>query len=81
MNKGEFNKLVRKVLAKNMKHNSNEEEADHVINTFIKSVILALQENNEISLVGFGKFYKTNVKTRQGRNPKTGEMMTIPAYV
>ena len=81
MNKAEFNKLVRKVLAKNMKHSSNEKEADHVINTFVESIILALKDNDEVSLVGFGRFYKTKVKTRTGRNPKTGETMTIPAYV
>ena len=80
MNKSQFNKHVREILVKHME-NSNEMEADHVINIFLESVVSALQENDEISLVGFGRFYKTNVKTRQGRNPKTGEMMTIPAYV
>ena len=80
MNKSEFNKHVRKVLAKNMK-NSNEMEADHVINIFIESVLLALEEDSEISLVGFGRFYKTHAKARTGRNPKTGEAIKIAAYV
>jgi DNA-binding protein HU-beta len=81
MNKTEFNKFVRTVLAKNMTHSSNEKEADHIINTFVESITLALKDNDEISLVGFGRFYKTKVKTRKGRNPKTGEIITIPAYI
>jgi DNA-binding protein HU-beta len=80
MNKAQFNKHMRKILVKNME-NSNEMEADHVINIFLESVVSALQENDEISLVGFGRFYKTKVKTRKGRNPKTGEIITIPAHV
>ncbi|WPY01765.1 HU family DNA-binding protein (plasmid) [Candidatus Trichorickettsia mobilis] len=81
MNKTEFNKLVRKVLVKNMTHSSNEKEADHVINTFVESITLALKDNDEVFLVGFGRFFKQKVATRKGRNPKTGETMTIPAYI
>ena len=80
MNKAQFNKHVREILVKHMR-NSNEIEAAAIINIFLESVVSALQENDEISLVGFGRFYKTNVKTRKGRNPKTGERLTIPAYV
>ena len=39
-----------------------------------ESVIIALKDNDEISLVGFGKFYKTKVAARTGRNPKTGDV-------
>lgn len=40
-----------------------------------------MEEDSEISLVGFGRFYKTQMKARIGRNPKTGESMKIAAYV
>ena len=37
----------------------------------------ALKENEEISLIGFGKFYKLELKSRMGRNPKTGKEIKI----
>ena len=33
----------------------------------------------EVTLVGFGSFEARERKARQGRNPKTGEKMEIPA--
>lgn len=79
MNKTEFNKIVRDVLAKHSK-NSNIMEANTAIDVFTESVITALRDNDEISLVGFGKFSKSKIAARTGRNPKTGEAMNIPAY-
>lgn len=79
MNKTEFNKIVRDVLAKHLK-NSNIMEANAVIDVFTESVVTALKDNDEILLVGFGKFSKHKIAARTGRNPKTGEAMNIPAY-
>ena len=79
MNKAEFNKVVQKMLVKHFK-NSNIEEANTAIDVFTDSVTEALKDNDEISLVGFGKFSKSKIKARKGRNPKTGESMDIPAY-
>ena len=79
MNKSEFNKYVRESLTKHLK-NSNIDEANDLIDIFTESVMNALAENDEILLVGFGRFSKTHVKSRTGRNPRTGEEITIPAY-
>ena len=43
-------------------------------------MLTALEEDNEISLIGFGRFYKTHTEARTGRNPKTGESIKIAAY-
>lgn len=79
MNKAEFNKIVQKVLVKHMR-NSNIEEANAAINVFTESVKEALKDNDEILLVGFGRFTKRKVPARKGRNPQTGETMDISAY-
>jgi DNA-binding protein HU-beta len=80
MNKAEFNKVVQKMIAKHYLMNSNIENANAIINVFTESVIEALKDNDEILLVGFGRFSKRKVAARKGRNPRTGETMDIPTY-
>ena len=48
--------------------------------TFTSSVIDAIGQGKEISLVGFGNFSIGQVAARTGRNPKTQEPLQIPAY-
>jgi len=38
-----------------------------------------VKQNGEFALPGFGKLVKTKRKSRKGRNPATGEEITIPA--
>ncbi len=54
-------------------------EAERVLAAFEKSVIEALKNGEKVTLVGFGTFTVTERKERKGRNPKTGQPMTIPA--
>lgn len=79
MNKSQFNKYVRASLTKRYK-DSKIEDANELIEVFIESITNALEENDEILFVGFGRFTKTHVKSRTGRNPKTGAEITIPEY-
>lgn len=37
-------------------------------------------DHESVSVVGFGKFEAKEVAARQGRNPQTGETVTIPAH-
>ena len=39
----------------------------------------ALKAGDKIQLVGFGTFEVRNRAAKQGRNPRTGETMTVPA--
>ena len=39
----------------------------------------ALRSNERVDLRGFGSFAVKDKKERQGRNPRTGEMITIAA--
>jgi DNA-binding protein HU-alpha len=79
MNKSQFNKYVRESLTKRHR-NSKIEDANELIDIFVESVINAIAENDEILLVGFGRFSKTHVETRMGRNPQTGAPIKIKSY-
>jgi DNA-binding protein HU-beta len=53
-------------------------KAEEIIDIFTASVMEALGQGNEILLVGFGQFYTTKVKAKNGRNPKNGQPINIP---
>lgn len=55
-------------------------EAEKTIDMFTSSVIDAMGQGKEISLVGFGNFIVSKVAARTGRNPRTGEELQITAY-
>lgn len=74
MNKTEFIDYIAD------KNSITKHEAEKVINTFVASTTSALGEGQDISLIGFGKFYTTQVEARTGRNPKTGAALQIDAY-
>jgi len=61
-------------------HSCTKKDAEKAIDIFTSSVIDALSQGKEISLVGFGNFTIGKVAARTGRNPKTQEPLQIPAY-
>ncbi|MFN6561374.1 MAG: HU family DNA-binding protein [Nostoc sp. ChiSLP01] len=73
MNKGE---LVDAVAAK---ANITKKEALEVISAFLEVVTEAVANGDKVTLVGFGSFERRERASREGRNPKTSEPMTIPA--
>jgi len=73
MNKGE---LVDQVA---QKASVTKKEADAVITAMIDSVMEAVAKGEKVTLVGFGSFERRERKEREGRNPKTGDTMVIPA--
>ena len=74
MNKGNFVSFIAD------KNSCTKAEAERVVDMFTSSVIGALGEGNDISLVGFGSFSVSDVAARSGRNPRTGETIQIKAY-
>ena len=46
---------------------------------FVQTVGEALSKGEEVNIIGFGKFYVRKRSERTGRNPRTGEKITIPA--
>jgi len=62
------------------RHGCTKREAEKVIDMFTSSVIDAMGQGKEISLIGFGHFSIGKVAARSGRNPRTGEELQIAAY-
>jgi len=61
-------------------HNCTKVEAEKTIDMFTSSVIEAMGQGKEISLIGFGSFSVSKVEARDGRNPRTGDALKIAAY-
>lgn len=53
--------------------------AGRVLDAFIGAVTDSLKDGEEVVLVGFGTFSVRDRAARTGRNPQTGETLTIPA--
>ncbi len=73
MNKGE---LVDKIAEK---ANVTKKQADSVLTAALDSIVEAVSSGEKVTLVGFGAFEPRERKAREGRNPKTGAKMQIPA--
>lgn len=54
-------------------------EADAAINAFVETLTDVLKDGDKINLKGFGTFEVREREARTGRNPRTGEIMTIAA--
>lgn len=54
-------------------------QADSAINGFINEIIDVLKEGGSVSIAGFGTFRVVDRGPRNGRNPFTGEPLSIPA--
>ena len=53
--------------------------AGRAVDALVAAVTEALQQGEQISLVGFGTFAVRERAARSGRNPQTGESITISA--
>ncbi len=54
-------------------------ESAEIVNFFFDLIIEKLRSGEEVKLPGFGIFKVTRRKSRIGRNPSTGEEVTIPS--
>jgi DNA-binding protein HU-beta len=61
------------------KCNLTKAGAERALNAFIEITKDTLKKEGRMALAGFGSFVVTQRKERQGRNPQTGETMTIKA--
>ena len=55
----------------------NKREAQELIECFFEQIKASLENGNDIKFSGFGNFILRNKSPRPGRNPKTGEEVTI----
>ena len=57
----------------------NKREAKEVVELFFEEISRSLEKNVQVKLSGFGNFELKEKKERPGRNPKTGEDVSISA--
>lgn len=57
----------------------SKKDAEKALKAFTDVVADELKKGEKIQLVGFGTFEVAERPARQGRNPRTGEPMPVPA--
>lgn len=57
----------------------SKKDSELALQAFVETVKETLASGDEITLVGFGTFKVTARNARNGRNPKTGAAVEIPA--
>lgn len=55
------------------------DEVEQVVDIFFGEIAARLAEGGQVELRGFGAFSARERKARQGRNPRTGEPVAVPA--
>src|SRR3989304_4184504 len=73
MTKAELVEEVSRVSELTKKH------SEVIVNTVFQSIVDALHKSEKIELRGFGRFRIRQRRSRQGRNPKTGDKVDVPA--
>ncbi len=61
------------------KTNVSKKETDTILTAIVEEIMVAVASGSKVTFVGFGSFEPRERQAREGRNPKTGEAMAIPA--
>ena len=56
-----------------------KKQTEVIVNTVFQSITEALADGDKVELRGFGSFRVRHRDSREGRNPKTGATVFIPA--
>lgn len=70
-------KDLTEVVAK--KANLTNKASKDAVKAFLNGIRDSLKRNEKVVLTGFGTFSVRSRKARKGRNPKTGETITLSA--
>ena len=62
-----------------LKTGKTKKEAEAMVNAVNEAIAEALAAGDKVQLIGFGTYSVKTRAAREGRNPKTGEKMTIAA--
>ena len=54
-------------------------DVEKVVNAFFSTIEGTLKSGDKVQLIGFGTFEVRDRQARKGRNPQTGEEISIPA--
>ena len=61
------------------KSHTSRSDSKKMLDALLETVTETLAQGDNVQLIGFGTFKSTERKARSGRNPRTGETVTIPA--
>jgi DNA-binding protein HU-beta len=75
MNKAELIDSIQSALGKD----ATKRAAEEALSAVLDSIVAGVKKDNKVQIVGFGTFEVKKRAARSGRNPKTGETMTIAA--
>ena len=70
--------LVARVTAKTQ---MTQQQTAQVVDLLLASIVEALHAGDKVELRGFGSFRRRARRPRQGRNPKTGEVVEVPTQI
>lgn len=73
MNKAELVKEMAEIAG------TTKANAEKLLDAFMEAVTRAISKGDKVVLVGFGTFQVVTRSARNGRNPRTGEPIKIPA--
>lgn len=59
--------------------NLTKDKATIVVNTIFDGMVVAMRTEDRIEIRNFGNFVVKKYKAYTGRNPKTGELVRVPA--
>ncbi len=62
-----------------LKTGLKKKEAEAAVNAVTEAIAEAMKAGDKVQLIGFGTFAVKERAARSGRNPKTGETITIAA--
>lgn len=68
--------LVQKITAANP--HLYQRDVERIVNVIFDEIISALAQGNRVELRGFGAFTVKHRAARMGRNPRTGETVSVP---
>ncbi len=61
------------------KTNLSKDQAGQLLNTLLEEITHALAKDDSVTLIGFGSFVRRHRGARTGKNPQTGQPLTIKA--
>ena len=59
----------------------SKNDTESAVNALFDVIAKALKKKDDVRIVGFGTFTAVPQKARDGRNPRTGEKLKIPASI
>ena len=68
--------LVKKLLSKNP--HLIQKDVENITSLVLENITSTLENNGRIEIRGFGSFSVRKRKSKNGRNPRTGESVFVP---